>query len=315
MKKIFSFLKKYSFFLGIIIFLIILSKVDITNAIGNIKNINPFYLIMAGLTAFPILFFKSLCWNYIKKIQGINYSLKDSFLMTASGNFIGLTTPGRLGEISMAIYLKKDGYSMGKSMIGITLNRISDFVFLLMFVVLGSLFFLNSIQKQVQILILGIMFFIIMLLICWKVGLIKWGFNKVIKILLPQKYQKSWNINIQDFINDLKIFKFKNYLIILLITAISWSFYYLQMYFLSKGVNINISILYLAISVTIVGFITLIPISISGIGTRDIALILLLGPLLISKEQIIIFSALILLMSLFAALIGFICWIVKPIKF
>lgn len=315
MKKIYFLLKKYSFFLGIIIFLIILSRIDIANTIRSIKNINYFYLIMAGLTAFPILFFKSLCWNYIKKIQGVNYSLKNSFLMTASGNFIGLTTPGRLGEISMAIYLKKDGHSIGKSMIGIILNRISDFVFLLAFVALGSLFFLSSIQKQVQISILGIILLIILLLICWKIGLMKWGFNKMIKILLPQKYQKSWNINIQDFVNDLKIFKFKNYLIILLITAVSWSFYYLQMYFLAKGVHVDISILYLAISVTIVGFITLIPVSISGIGTRDIALILLLGPFLISKEQIIVFSALILLMSLFAALIGLICWIIKPIKF
>ena len=86
------------------------------------------------------------------------------------------------------------------------------------------------------------------------------------------------------------------------------------MYILAKGVGLNIPFLYFAISVTIAGFITLIPISVSGIGTRDAALILLFTPFLIPKEQIIVFSALILLMSLFTAFVGLICWLIKPIR-
>lgn len=307
-------LKKYSFLIGLILFLIILSKSNLREIFQNIKNISPHYLILAALLTIPLLFSKALGWNYIKKQQGIKYNLKDSFLMYCSGLYIGVLTPGRIGEIAKALYLKNDGYSLGKSLVGVFLDRLSDFVFLLVFIFLGSLFLLTTFQKQILILILGIAILVLLFMLCLKIGLINWVLNKLFQIFIPKKYQKSWKINLRDFINDFKIYKLKNYLIIFLITAFSWFFYYLQMYILAKGVNIDIPLLYLSIAVTIAGFITLLPISISGIGTRDAALILLFAPFLIAKEHVIVFSASILLMVLFTALIGLICWLIKPIS-
>ncbi len=314
MKTFLVFLKKYSFLLGIILFIIILSKTNLREIFQNIKGINPLYLVLAILMAFPILLNKSLCWNYIKRQQGIKYSLKDSFLMYCAGMYIGILTPGRLGELTKALYLKKDGYSTGKSLVSAILDRLSDFVFLLVFVFIGSLFLSTVFQKQILILILGIVISVLLLILLLKTGLIKWVLNKIFNIFIPQKHQKSWKINFQDFANDFKIYRLKNYLIIFLITTFSWVFYYLQMYILAKGLNINVPLLYLAISITVAGLITLIPVSISGIGTRDIALILLFSPFLIAREQVIAFSALILLMLIWAAFIGLICWLIKPIR-
>jgi len=314
MKKSIKFFNKYLFLLGLILFALILSRADLGEIFQNIKNINPLYLILAMLMTVPTLFNKTLCWNYIKRQQRIKYSLKNSFLMYCSGLYIGLLTPGRLGEIAKALYLKKDGYSMGKSLVSVVLDRLSDFVFLLLFIFWGSVLFFTVFQKTILIPVLYMTIVIALFLIFLKIGLIKWVLNKIFRIFIPLKYQKSWQINFQDFINDLKIYKLKHYLIIFLVTAFSWVFYYLQMYVLAKGVGLNIPFLYLAISVTIAGFITLIPISISGVGTRDAALIILFSPFLIAKEQIIAFSALILLMVIWGALIGLICWLIKPLK-
>jgi len=308
-------LKKYLFLLGIILFIIILFRTNTGEIFQNFKNIKSLYLIISLGLVIPMFINKSFCWHYILRKQDIKYNFKDSFLMYWVGTYMGVITPGRLGELSKAIYLTRDGHSMGKSMVGIVLDRISDFAFLLTFVIIGSLFFISSIQKEILILILGIIIFIILLIFFWKIGLIKWGTDKIINFLLPQKYQKSWNVNLQDFIDGFKIFKLKNYLMVFIISAFSWTFYYLQVYFLAKGANINISFLYLAITVTITGFITLIPVSIFGIGIRDAALILALSPLMIPKEQIIVFSTLILSISLFTSLIGLICWLIKPLKF
>jgi len=54
--------------------------------------------------------------------------------------------------------------------------------------------------------------------------------------------------------------------------------------------------------------------NILGIGTREAALFFFLSPFLILKEQIIVFSSLILLMYLFTVCIGLICWLIKPIQ-
>ncbi|MDP3052239.1 MAG: lysylphosphatidylglycerol synthase transmembrane domain-containing protein [bacterium] len=309
-----NIIKKYSFVLGIIIFLIVISKTNLGEILKNIEKIKPIYLLGGALLTIPSIFTKAICWNYIKRQQGIKYNLKNSFLMYCSGLYIGLVTPGRLGELTKALYLKKDGYSMGKSLVSVVLDRLSDFVFLLFFMFLGSVFFFAIFQKTILIPVLFIIITIALFLIFLKIGLIKWALNKMFYFFVPLKYQKSWKINSQDFINDFKIYNLKNYIIIFLITVFSWVFYYLQMYLLASGIGLNVPFLYLAISVTIAGFITLIPVSVSGIGTRDAALIMLFSPFLIAKEQIIAFSALILLMVIWGALIGLFCWLLKPIK-
>lgn len=313
-KTIFLYLKKYSYLIGIFLFIIILFRSDLGNILQNIKSVKPFYLALGALFSLPILVTQSICWNYLKKKQGIRYSLKDSFLMYGSGLYIGGVTPGRIGEVSRALYLKKDGYSLGKSSVSVILDRLADFIVLLILVFIGSLFLLKDLQYQILISLAVVLVSIFLIVLFSKISLIKSGLKKIFSIFIPNRYQKSWKLNFQDFINDIKAYKIRDYVFVFLITAFSWIFYCIEMYVIARGANITtVPFIYLSVTIIVVGLITLIPISISGIGTRDAALIFFLAPFLISKEQIIVFSSLILLMYLFHTFIGFICWLIKPI--
>ena len=296
-------------------FVIIIARTDLEGILINIKNVEFSYLLLASLFTFPILLAKSYSWNYLKKKQGIHYSQKDSFLMYGVGLYIGSVTPGRVGEISKALYLKKDGHSFGKSMVSLILDRLSDIVFLLIFLFFGSLFVLNSLYQQILISVIVLMLLIFISFIYLKSNITKFLLKKTFYFFIPEKYQKSWKINFQDFINDIKIYKFKNYLIVFSLTVFSWIFCYIQIFTVARSVGItNVPFLYLAVIFTIISFINLIPISILGIGTREAALFFFLSPFLILKEQIIVFSSLILLMYLFTVCIGLICWLIKPIQ-
>lgn len=315
MKKLLSIFNKYSFALGIILFLIILAKTDMKSIIENITHVNLLYLILALLLVFPMFTIKALCWNYIKRRQGIKYSLKDSLIMYWSGMSAGFITPGRIGELTKALYLKKDGYSFGKSFVSVFLDRVSDLFFLGLFVTIGLFFLFIDITKQIYFILLIVFLMAIIIISAIKK---KW-LNRVLKsffrVIIPNEYKNSWETNSQEFLNDIKTYNIKNYLIIFLITLFSYSFYYLQMYLLAKGCNLNIPFLYLAFSLTVAGLITLLPISVSGIGTRDAALILLFSSFAISTEQVITFSSLIVLTSLFTMIIGIFAWIIKPFRF
>ncbi len=223
--------------------------------------------------------------------------------MYCSGLFIGVMTPGRIGELSKALYLNKDGYPMDKSLVSPVVDRLTDFIFLLAFSLIGSLFFVSIFSKQILILFSGIIVFIGVFFLSYKNGLLQWVFKKIF----------DQHFNYRDFIADIKNFSFKNYVVIFSITILSWLSYYFMTYLLSKSLNLDIPFLYLSIVVTVTGLITLLPVSVSGIGTRDAALIILLAPFSIAKENAIVFSALILFMSLFTCLIGFLCWIKKPL--
>lgn len=315
MKKMLHYIKKYSYLFGILLFLLILLRTDFLSLLEIIKSIKISYIILASVLSFLMLLSQTWGWNYLKKKQNISYAVKDSFLMYGAGVYIGLLTPGRLGEITKALYLKKDGHSMGKSLVSVIVDRIFDFGFLFCFAFFGSIFFLNLFQKQILILIISLGAFIALFIFLLKIGLIKFALKKFFYIFIPQKYQKSWKINFQDFIDGIRVYKLSHYVISFFITSLSWIIYYIQIYILAKGIGIaTVPFLYLAISVTVAGFITLIPVSISGIGTRDATLILLLAPFAILKEQAIILSTSILLITVFIALIGLICWLIKPIR-
>lgn len=315
MKSILQIFKKYSFVLGLILFFTILSRSNLRLIAMNIKNVNVLYVIAALLLTFPMFTVKALCWNYIKRKQGIKYSLKNSILMYWSGMSIGFVTPGRIGELAKVFYLKNDGYSTGKSFVSMFLDRLSDLVFLVIFILLGlCIFYLKLIKNLYPIIIIATIGILIVFVLI-KRGLITTLFNKMFQFMIPKKYVNSWKINFQEFMKDVKSYSLKNYLIILLITLFSYAFYYLQIYVLSRGCGLNIPFLYLSFSMTIAGLISLLPISISGIGTRDATLILLFSTFLISREQIVTFSSLVLLASLFSTVIGLFAWLIKPLRF
>ncbi len=311
-----KFLKKYSFLIGLIIFLLIITRLDFLKLIDILSKTNYLYLILASLLAFPLLIAKAYRWNYLKKKQKIYYSLKESTLMYGTGSYLGIITPGRLGDLSKIIYLKNDNYSTGKSSVSVIVDRLFDLFFLFIIGYLGMFFFVSFFKEAILIITLIIILTLCLAAVILKNHSIRSYLKKIFNFVIPVKYQKSWKLNFQDFINNLKIYKPSNYLFALLITAISWLIHYGQAFLLAKGLDIvNISFFYLAIAVTISGLLTLLPISIAGIGTRDATLILLFSFFQISPETTISFSTLILLMTILMALIGLVCWVRKPLRF
>lgn len=301
---------------GIILFIVILSKIDLKSFFGLLRNINLFYFIYAVLLLFPMIVIKAYRWNYLKKTQNINYKLSDSILMYGSGIYIGLLTPGRIGDFIKVLYLKNDGNSVGKSFVSVFIDRIADLLFLIIFSYIGMFFFINLFRKQVYI--LSFLFIAVLLIIIFAVTkgrLVKSLIRKIFNFLIPEKYKERFRLNFSDFYKDLRILNRKRIFKVSLITVLVWVIYFIQIFLLANALNINISFIYLSICAAIAGLVTLIPISISGIGTRDITLIVLFSFLGISRESAVAISMLILFMSIIIAIIGLACWLKKPVRF
>ena len=108
-------MKSYIRFIGIPIFVFILFKVDTYKLIEIITEIDLVYLLISTILNIPQLFIKSFRWNLLLKKQGINYSFLHSFMVFLNSLYVGLITPGRIGEFIRVIYLKQDkGVSISK---------------------------------------------------------------------------------------------------------------------------------------------------------------------------------------------------------
>lgn len=246
---------------------------------------------------------RSWRWQKIMDTQKMHYSLKESFLMYGSGSFIGIATPGKIGDFSKMAHLKKDNHSMTGAFLGNFLDKFSDLVFAVLFTAIGVFYlpFLPPFNFNYY-------------------ALIKWGVIIAVAISLigPVVFLKNRGLIINfilDIISGIRGIKTKSYFSIFFSTAVAWFTYYIIIYSnaLSIGIGQEIGFFYLSFAATMIIFAGLVPISILGIGTRDATLVFMLAPFGISKEKIIAFSFLILLSYIYLSLIYLYCWLKKPI--
>jgi len=80
-------------------------------------------------------------------------------------------------------------------------------------------------------------------------------------------------------------------------------------------VHVKVPFLELAFIMAVTSLLSLLPVSISGIGVRDASLVILLSRLGISNGQAMAFSFMVLCIFYFGgSLLGFIFWLWHPIK-
>lgn len=296
------------------IVLYLISRLNLSEIEGIFLGANIYYLVTGLALTIVSAWAKAWRWNYLKETQGIKYSLTDSFVMYCASHLAGSITPGRVGEFSKIFYLKNDGHSYGRSTFGAIFDRLFDAVFLSVFSMIGMLLFFRLFQKEIPYALVLVITILIIAYLTIKTDLVKNTFLKIFNFLIPVKYQNSWHVNLQDLLNDLKNLSFQQYLAISALTIFAWSVYYLQMFILAKSLGISVPFMYLAVSVTVTGLVTMLPISYIGLGTRDAVLITLFSFFAISRELSVAYSTLILSTYIIMAVLGFICWLKKPLK-
>lgn len=296
---LFNIAKKYSFLIGIILFVFVVKDLNFSYYKKLLSEINIYYFLTGIILSPVVILIKSYRWKKICEAQKINYSMKKTFLIYGASLFLGLATPGRIGELSKIAYLKKDGYKISSSSLNSILDRVFDIIFLIIFAAAGI--FLSSknfteinIKKIVLMFGAGFILTIILLFLFFK----KTPGNKI-------------NFFLKDFLRDLKLFKTEMLTKITLITIISWAVYFISVYFFAASINLhqNASFLYLSFVSVLNSLISLLPISILGIGTRDASFLILFSPLNLPKEQIITFSMLIFSIYIPVAITGLFSWI------
>lgn len=307
-------LKKYYYLLISLALIIWLAfKIDLSSLFNVVNNVNLTFLVIGILFTIPNIFIKSLRWQYLNKVQNINYNIFNSFSMYSVALAIGALTPARVAEVVKIFYLKKDGHSFRQSAPGIVLDRFFDIAFLIILVFLSaSLFFSDWLQTN--IVVFGcLIFLIIFLFLFFKKGWHIWIIKKVYSKIIPNKYQEKFLTNLNDFWQNLNKYVPKDYWITGGLTVISWFFYYCQIYFFILAVNINIPLLYLMAGVTLAALVSSLPLSFMGIGTREATLVILLKNFSTDVVPLIILSELILADYIFDMILGASMSLIKPV--
>lgn len=310
-------MNKYYRLFGIIILAVILIRIDFQKLIVQFSSLNLAAFFMINLLVLPSLFFRSYRWRYLLRMQGIDYSTRDSFVSYLAGFYAGIITPVRLGETVKAAYLKKDkNIPVSEGLASVFMDRLIDFYSLLLLSGIALFHFLNMdnarhiiIISVVYLFLFGVPFLLINKLLLERI--VRSIYNRMIAKSDNNLFEGQFKV----FFSAVKKIISRRIYFPFVLTAIAFLFYFWQCYLLAHLASIDISYIKVVYFVSIASLISILPITIFGLGTREASLVYLFSLSNLTAESAIAYSFLLFIsFYVLSGFLAFIGWLIREQK-
>jgi uncharacterized protein (TIRG00374 family) len=262
---------------------------------------------------------KSFKWKLIVSTLKKEISLSLSIRAFLIGFSFSVLTPAKLGDFVRAFYIRDEQCNLGKALSSVVTDRLIDIVTLFSIAFVGILVFSFVFHKEI---LSASLLFILAVAIASAVYIVtnKQLLTRLLRpffnIFIPHHHKKTVSEYYHDFFSGLSVF-FQNkkiFFLVIIVGLVSWFPPIVYAWLLALSLGIGVELTFFVLVIPIISLLDLLPISISGIGTRDAALIFLFGLQGIPPESAVAFSLLYLFMSYWlVALIGALFWIQNPI--
>ena len=303
---------------GPVLLAVILWQTDL-DALGMLlSSAHPGMVLAAVGVVITFHWLKAIRWKAIMHGQQIDLKLIDCYWIYVAGLFLGLITPGRLGDFAKVWYLRKLGYSYGRSAVSAFLDRILDLLLLAIATLLALLWYaqeLMSTKPVIFFMLLSVALFVLVLLSSVFVvfrfcgGTHALGIAEFVRRRIPSK----WLSQVREFRHDWNAIPSASWLQILAMTLGGWMSYFGAIFLLVTTVGLPLNFwqatAFFALS-SVAGY---LPISIAGIGTREALLVVLFSQIGLSPAQALAFSFSILFINIFTTFEGLIGYMIRPL--
>ncbi|MCK4730268.1 MAG: flippase-like domain-containing protein [Candidatus Aenigmarchaeota archaeon] len=292
MVKIKDLKMKYSKLIGLFgigLFIYLISFINLELLVDSFKNLDIIYLLISFSFIISGVLIKSLKWRLIIN-KNDRLSMKTTIIAWISGFGVGLITPAKLGELVRAKFLKS---KPGISILTVLVDRFND-ILVLFLIGIFAVFVLFSKKSALfnlsYLFILFFVFFIIGVFILKSEKTVKKIGRPFYKFLVPEKFKNFAGENINLFYKNFKKMNKNKIFVNFLLAIFAWFICFAQYWFLACAFGLDISYFLICLITPILILVQLIPISVSGIGTREAAAVLILSNFGISPELAIAFS-------------------------
>ncbi len=274
-------------FIGVVMFVVIITRTDLRELGNRLREVDGRWLSLAIVFQLFVLFIKAWRW-YIINEQG--FILKNIWQRAGEffeGYAIGVITPGRMGELMKAGHA---GTRTGIMNTGLKVIAERGFDFSIFTAVSGTALTWGilpgaSIYWGLLVLTLGIVGIIISLLI----------FTSPKAVVLSEQLLKKVRLLKADQSMTFQSRKAGNMTAIVLLTLLGNLSYFLCCYCLAMGVGMYMPVLFLWGGVALAGLINTLPITVMGLGTRELTFLYVFYSF--SRAQVLVFSGLVFLVG------------------
>jgi uncharacterized protein (TIRG00374 family) len=290
--------------LGPGLFVWILLTIDAGAALALLARADAAIFLAGSLLIFPMIWLKNERWRLLLRRLGLKDPPRKTFLAYLAGLYLGLLTPGRVGDLFRARLLGPERGARARAVAAVLWDRVFDVFALLL---LGTVA-LGPVRERFD----PVFRASLVLTVCAAVGLAfvrllaprLHGAGSGFSRLVPDRFRGAFRSGWSALIDGCRLLSLRDFLLAMLLSVAAWGVYVFQAFAGSVSLSLGIQGFPLAVSAVFSAVAGLLPVSISGIGTRDGALVYAFRSFGRGDEEAVAFSLVILLFLAANAVFG-----------
>lgn len=255
--------------ISVILLWFLFSRVDEKSMFAIVKNANKPLLLTALVTYF---FCYALCvyrWSMLLKAVDIHIPIRRIIISFSGGTFFSLFLPSTIGgDFMRSVDLASHTQKTKEVLATVFLDRLSGYVGLVVLTLASLVYgwrYVNDSSTLVTIAIITLLLIFVLLIIFDKAT-----FKKINRFLKSPDAGKLREL-VTNLHHEIHLFRHKKSILVknICISLLVQMVTPVTFYFLALAIGININMVYFFVFLPIIGAITLLPISIGGLGLRD----------------------------------------------
>jgi glycosyltransferase 2 family protein len=296
---------------GILLFVVIIVTAGPEEIAATLRDARPLPIASALLFSAAMALAKSWRWKMLLDGAGLETPLPTVLRYFLVGNFLGLATPGRVGDFAKALYLAgRGGNSFARATATIFVDRVLD---MLVLTLLAAAVFLHQQNLVVALPIVCLALAIPLVAAKRRAG--ERLLRRVFVKMSPGAHRERVGDEFAAFYAQVSLLLTRRRLALPLLLAIAaYVLMILGVSRIGEGLRLELPMTFVASSVLLAIFAALLPISVGGLGSREAVLIACFAQRGLPAQTAVSFSlAFFVMFYLAPALAGAILWQRRPV--
>lgn len=261
-----------------------------------------------GVLAHPL---KALRWRALLAARGHRYGLSRALLSLLSAGYVGHLTPGRVGDVLRLQYLRHDlGVPYPDGLALLMIDRCCDVYVPLMVAVFAACALTPVLTSDLVLVIwLGVLFMAAGPPLLFVPATARWA------AALALRVAPSWTAGegLDRFFAGLRHQRPRDLAVAAVFTALAMLLHYAQAYTIAVALDLQLALVDVVFLLAISGVLGAVPITIAGLGVRELFFALAFPQLGSSAEAGVIFGlGVFLVVHVPATALGFVSWQIAP---
>jgi uncharacterized protein (TIRG00374 family) len=138
------------------------------------------------------------------------------------------------------------------------------------------------------------------------------------RLLVPQRFRDGMSAGFHSFYDSLETYlrTWRRTLNVLALTTAYWLLVFVLVYYITRMLDLEVGFFYIVLIIPIITVAEFLPISISGLGTREAAVIYFFAVIGIARPDAVAFSLVYLLFGTYlTSFVGLLFWLRSPVRF